>query len=78
MMKIRVKFFGVLSEVVGENDIVIKGNSTLLQLKQSIIDRHPSLKDYKYRISVNRVIIGADHKLNEGDEVAFLPPFAGG
>lgn len=30
------------------------------------------------RVAVNQSFVAADHPLNDGDELAFLPPFTGG
>jgi molybdopterin converting factor small subunit len=31
-----------------------------------------------FKVAVNQSIVNADFKLNDNDEVALLPPFAGG
>ena len=53
-------------------------------------DVSDALKDYlssdaiaavnadEVKIAVNQVILRADQNLNEGDEVAFMPPITGG
>ena len=53
-------------------------------------DVSDALKDYlssdaiaavnadEVKIAVNQVILRADQSLNEGDEVAFMPPITGG
>jgi molybdopterin converting factor small subunit len=33
---------------------------------------------YTYRISVNNELTNEDRTLSDGDEIALLPPFAGG
>jgi molybdopterin converting factor small subunit len=33
---------------------------------------------YNYRVSLNNVLTDNDPLLNDGDEVALMPPFAGG
>ena len=47
-------------------------------LKIRIIDDFPEIVHYNYRIALNNEIIDGDPSLKSGDEVAFLPPFAGG
>ena len=77
-MKIKVLFFGVLAEVAGtagQNYEEVKSFNDLIQM---IKDDYPEFVNYNYRISVNNEIINNDPLLNDGDEVALMPPFAGG
>lgn len=37
-----------------------------------------ALKDVPLRVSVNRVFVGGDHVLSDGDETALIPPVQGG
>ena len=77
-MKLKILFFGILAEVVGSDSIIIDSQPDLDHLTALVLDRFPDLKNYRYRVSVNRVLVDDNSSLNEGDEVAFLPPFAGG
>ena len=77
-MKLKILFFGILAEVVGSDSIIIDSQPDLDHLTALVLDRFPDLKNYRYRVSVNRVLVDDNLSLNEGDEVAFLPPFAGG
>ena len=77
-MEITVLFFGVLAEVTGINRKHYRNIDSYDDLKYRIADEFPGLTDYNYMISVNNEIIKNEPLLREGDEVAFLPPFAGG
>ena len=77
-MKIEVLFFGVLADVARKERLTIDGAVDLDNLKRKITAEIPEFDDYKYQVSVNKTIIRENIKLNNGDEVAFLPPFAGG
>jgi molybdopterin synthase sulfur carrier subunit len=77
-MKVTVLFFGVLTEVTGSSLKVYEDVKTLEHLKMRISDDHPETVHYSFRISVNNEITDGDLPLKDGDEVAFLPPFAGG
>jgi len=77
-MQVKVLFFGVLSEVTGTdcrhyNDVKSAGDLT-----HRIADEFPEIEHYNYRISVNNEIINDEQILNDNDEVALMPPFAGG
>jgi sulfur-carrier protein len=77
-MKIRILFFGVLAEVTGTSFSVYEGVSSFGNMKQRLIDEHPELLHYNYRIAVNNCLAGDEAVLHDNDEVALLPPFAGG
>lgn len=53
-------------------------DSCLESIEQSILKKHPKLRNASYNIAVNQKIGAKNHLINNGDELAFLPPFAGG
>lgn len=78
-MKITVKYFGWIAETVGtaeENVLVEK--SSLNEFIDSVQSKFPILKNSSYRISYNLSLNHNNPLLQEGDEIAFLPPFSGG
>jgi molybdopterin synthase sulfur carrier subunit len=77
-MQVKVLFFGVLSEVTGTDLRHIRDVKSINDLKLKLLDEYPEIEHYNYRISLNNEILNSDSNLNEGDEIAFLPPFAGG
>jgi len=77
-MDINVLFFGILTEVTGTSIKHYRDVRSFAHLKHRIEDDFPELIHYNFRIAVNNEIIDEDPILNNDDEVAFLPPFAGG
>ena len=77
-MTVTVLFFGVLSEVAGTGTKFYDNVKSIEHLKIRISDDYPEMIHYVYRISVNNEFTNEDRKLSDGDEIAFLPPFAGG
>ncbi len=77
-MKVKVLFFGVLAEVTGIDCKNYSGVKSLGDLRLRIQDDFPEVVHYSYRISLNNVFVDGDPLLNDGDELAFMPPFAGG
>lgn len=77
-MKVTVLFFGVLSEVAGTGTIFYDNVKSIEHLKMRICDDYPEMVHYTYRVSVNNELTIEDRSLSDGDEIAFLPPFAGG
>jgi molybdopterin synthase sulfur carrier subunit len=77
-MEVKVLFFGVLAEVAGTNCKHYRDVKSTGDLRLRIQDEFPEVSHYSFRISLNNVLIDNDLLLNDGDEVALMPPFAGG
>jgi sulfur-carrier protein len=77
-MEVKVLFFGVLAEVSGASVKYYRDVKSINDLKLRINDDFPEIVHYNFRISINSEITDNDLLLKSGDEVAFLPPFAGG
>jgi molybdopterin synthase sulfur carrier subunit len=77
-MEIKVLFFGVLTEVTHTSFKHYSSVSSFGDLKQRIEDEFPGIIHYNFRIAVNNELVDNDPLLKSGDEVAYLPPFAGG
>lgn len=76
-MDVRVSFFGVLAEITGTSFKSYSGISSFGDLRLRIQDDFPEIAHYNFRILHNRVFVETDPGLNDGDEVALLPPFYG-
>jgi sulfur-carrier protein len=77
-MEVKVLFFGVLAEVTG---IPLKHYidvASLGDLKIRIQDDYPEIVHYNFRVAVNNEITDKNLHLKAGDEIALMPPFAGG
>ncbi len=77
-MEVKVLFFGVLADVAGTSVRHYGDVGSTDRLMIRIQDDFPEFIHYNFRTSVNREIVNGDVLLNDGDEVAFMPPFAGG
>lgn len=77
-MEVKVLFFGVLAEVTGTSCANYSGVKSVSDVRHRIADSHPEFVHYNFRVAVNSQIIDDDKELADGDEVVFLPPFAGG
>lgn len=78
-MQIRVKYFGMAAENAGKDEetMEVAENVSLYQVKESVISSR-NLNKIELKIAVNQSITNDNISLNKNDEVAFLPPFAGG
>jgi molybdopterin synthase sulfur carrier subunit len=77
-MKVKVLFFGVLAEVTGTGLKYYEDVKSIEHLKQRVSDDFPEIIHYEFNMSLNNELINDDRNLENGDEAAFLPPFAGG
>ena len=77
-MEVKVLFFGVLTDVAGTNIKTYRDVKSIGDLKLRIQDDFPEVVHYNFRVSLNNVLLENEPELKDGDEVALLPPFAGG
>ena len=79
-MKVTVRYFGAIAEKVGkteeELDLSTIG-SDFQDMKEHCLSTYQITDDGTLQIAINQEL-GLKRPLKEGDEIAFLPPFAGG
>jgi molybdopterin converting factor small subunit len=78
MAKINLIYFGSVMDATGMQAETADAPPTLNELNSMLVARFPGLSGLNYRFSVNRQLITGDKELADGDEIALLPPFAGG
>lgn len=72
-----VRLFGAIAEKAGASTIQLDA-PTVAELRQALIQRIPGLANLSHAIAVERRIVTGDHALSGTEEIAVLPPFAGG
>ena len=77
-MKVKVLLFGMLSDKTRNPSVEAEDVVDTDALKRQLEERFPSLIGMQYNLSVNQEIYKENVDLYDGDEVALLPPFAGG
>ena len=81
-MRIKVHLFARLCDIVGSNEIErdVPIGTTVRMLWDNLIADFAGLEAYGESLSsaVNAEYARMDVVLNDGDEVAFLPPVSGG
>lgn len=80
-MSIHIKYFGSIAQLVGkkEEELEIPATTTAGAVERSLRVRYQELKHAQYRIAVNQQLIEDQGVVvNDNDEMALLPPFAGG
>lgn len=73
----RVRLFGMLAERAGTDRIEVQASSVEV-LRRQLEERIPGLPQLSYAIAVDRVLVNGDRALTGSEEIALLPPFAGG
>lgn len=78
-MSITIKYFGAIAEQTGVKEEVLDQISIgdVSSLLKYCIDKYGLKPDDTVQVAINQELSG-DGKINDGDEVALLPPFAGG
>jgi len=77
-LSIRVLFFGRLKDFIGEEIVFFDVIEDMESLKETLFNRFPRLRREIFTIALNQEIIRGNEKLSDGDEIALLPPVAGG
>ncbi len=81
-MHVRVKLFAVLRDCAGASDLALHlpRGATVAAARDALARAHPSLAAHLGRVAfaVNQSYARPDAPLNEGDELALIPPVSGG
>lgn len=81
-MQVTIKLFGSLREAVGSKELAVQlpEDATVGHLRALLAGDHPEVRAMgsRLRVSRNMELVDDAERLAEGDEVAFLPPVAGG
>lgn len=72
-----ILLFGLIAEKAGTNNLKISATDTGA-LKQALEERIEGLSSLSYALAVDRKITRGNVELKGSEEIALLPPFAGG
>jgi molybdopterin synthase sulfur carrier subunit len=73
----KVLLFGIIAEKAGAAEVTTTAVSAHA-LKRELEQRIPGLDRMSYALAIDRRIVKEDVPINGSEEVALLPPFAGG
>ena len=78
-MKLRIKYFGSIAEKIGFESEILQMNEpyTSGNLTTFLTEKY-QLQNMNWRLAVNQELLYSSVELKEDDELALLPPFAGG
>ncbi|MGY3055438.1 molybdopterin synthase sulfur carrier subunit [Pedobacter sp. UYEF25] len=78
-MKVSVKYFGLMAELAGKNEEVLEIQDSCFAeaVKLKLVEKYNIPDSASVQLAVNKTL---DYLLaiEDGDELALLPPFAGG
>jgi molybdopterin synthase catalytic subunit len=81
-VRVIVKLFGAVREAVGEKELSVQlaEGARVADLRRLLAREQPVFERFGSRLAaaLNQETVGEDAGLRDGDEVAFLPPVAGG
>jgi len=80
-MKIKVLFFASARDLTGQNSLSLDfPEMTTANLVLYLSEQYPNfdIESNQIAIAVNQKYISSPVELQDGDEVAFLPPISGG
>jgi molybdopterin converting factor subunit 1 len=81
-MRVTIRLFARLRDLAGSGELVreVPASATVQDVWRALVAEVPALSDYERTLSV---AVNADYSrmsapVQEGDEIAFLPPVSGG
>ena len=81
-MKIRAQFFAQLRDVTGasEETVELSRGATVADLLTKLYEQTPALRQWDENILVGSGVefVGKQHVLQQGEEIAIMPPVQGG
>ncbi|HUP44559.1 MAG TPA: MoaD/ThiS family protein [Thermoanaerobaculia bacterium] len=81
-MKVRLLYFAVLKDITGksETELTLTDGTRAADVWTSIRQQHVQLAGYEQPplIAINQAYARPETLLRDGDELAFIPPVAGG
>lgn len=79
-MKLHILPFGALTDILAPAGFAFSTDtiSTVQDLHQHLTATYPAITQQRFRYAVNQELVDNTHPLQDGDEIALLPPFSGG
>ncbi|MGK0254199.1 MAG: molybdopterin synthase sulfur carrier subunit [Mariniflexile sp.] len=77
-MTITIKYFGLIAEVTQrEEETIHFSEGTFYDLLELLNSKYPELKNKDFQVAQNQELVSLETKVS-GNDIALLPPFAGG
>ena len=77
-MLIKIKYFGQIAEVTQKEEESIEFSGALIsELIAQLYEKYAPLKNKDFKVAQNQELVTLETELS-GNDIALLPPFAGG
>jgi sulfur-carrier protein len=77
-MEVNILTFGKIADITASKAIQLKDISSTATLREKLEAEYPALRGMSYKIAIDKKIVTTDTPLQDGAEIALLPPFSGG
>lgn len=77
-METTILLFGNLAQIAETNKLILEDIHDIKNVEEYLFTKFPTFKKQKYAVALNQKVTKENQTLRNGDELAFLPPFAGG
>ena len=79
-MKCNVLYFGMIAEATQKDneELTFENEVSIVQLKDLLKEKYNSLQKMSFQIALNQKIVSEKTIIENNNEIAILPPFAGG
>lgn len=77
-METTILLFGNLAQIAETNKLILENLHDIKNVEEYLFTKFPTFKKQKYAVALNQKVTKENQTLSDGDELAFLPPFAGG
>ena len=74
----KILAFGKIAEIVQSDHLEWAAVRDTDVLRKELESNFPDLKGMDFKIAVDKKIVSDYNEINEGSEIALLPPFSGG
>lgn len=76
----KVKYFGMIADIANclEETFQSSAELSVKDLLELVTAKYPGMSQLSYKVALNNRLASSMDRLNEYDEIALLPPFAGG
>lgn len=74
----KILAFGKIAEILQQDEIELSGPSDTFALREKLETEFPELRGLDFKMAVNKKIASEKTILDQGTEIALLPPFSGG
>ena len=79
-MNVRVHFFGMIAEALNSSLHIMENYEglTIGDVERDLLALYPQLEKFSYQVALDRKLVHRSTPLLIDNEIAILPPFAGG